>query len=211
MTNFAISFPRRPSRAMLAALLAAGALAAGVATLYMKRSPASAQGAGAAALPASSAQTAARVDQLVHRLASHPDDAAGWQELAQADVALHRYDDAVRAYQALAALHPGDATVLADQAYALAMARRRNLQGEPLALLGRALALDAHNPKALALSGTAAFDRQDYAGALRYWETLARTQPPGSVYARQVQPSIAEARRLGGIAAMTIAASAPPR
>src|SRR5437667_177573 len=96
-----------------------------------------------------------------------------------------------------------------DFAYALAMANQRNLQGEPLKLIDRALAIDAVQPKALALAGTAAFDRRDYALAVKYWEKLAQTQPPDSAFGRQVQPSIAEARRLGGMSAPVAAPTAP--
>lgn len=156
--------------------------------------------ARAASMSADEAQQiSAMVDSLAQRLKAEPGDADGWKMLARSYVVLLKYDDAVNAYKSASALRPGDPTLLADFAYALAMSHHRNLQGEPVALLERALAIDAHNPKALALAGTAAFDRKDYAGAIRYWETLAKTQPPDSVFALRVQPSIAEARRLAGM------------
>jgi len=89
-----------------------------------------------------------------------------------------------------------EAARLADEAVALAVAEPRKLQGDAKQLAERALALDAHNPKALSLAGTAAFTRRDYASAVRYWEELLRSQPADSHFARQVRPSLAEARRL---------------
>ncbi|HEX6156087.1 MAG TPA: c-type cytochrome biogenesis protein CcmI, partial [Burkholderiales bacterium] len=43
-------------------------------------------------------------------------------------------------------------------------------------------------------------DRQDYAGAARYWQRMLPLVEPGSEDARQIQASIAEARALGGVA-----------
>jgi Tfp pilus assembly protein PilF len=64
----------------------------------------------------------------------------------------------------------------------------------------RALEIDPQNLKALALAGTAAFDRKDYAAAARYWQRMLPLVEPGSEDARQIQGSIAEARSLGGVA-----------
>jgi len=171
---------------------------------------------GAAQPPASAAaqtptaeQVVAMVDQLAERMKSQPDNAEGWLMLGRSYVALGKHADAVAAYRKASALRPSDANLLADFAYALAMANQRNLQGEPLKLIDRALAIDAVQPKALALAGTAAFDRRDYALAVKYWEKLAQTQPPDSAFGRQVQPSIAEARRLGGMSAPVAAPTAP--
>ena len=63
---------------------------------------------------------------------------------------------------------PRDAELLADLADVLAMTRSQRLQGEPEKLVLRALEIDPQNLKALALAGTAAFERKDFArrGAL---------------------------------------------
>jgi cytochrome c-type biogenesis protein CcmH len=78
------------------------------------------------------------------------------------------------------------------------MVRGQSLEGEPEALIQRALKIDPNHFKALALAGTAAFDKKDYTGALQYWEKLATLLPPDSDMARGVQSSIAEARGLAG-------------
>jgi cytochrome c-type biogenesis protein CcmH len=77
--------------------------------------------------------------------------------------------------------------------------RSTRLQGEPEKLVLRALEIDPQNLKALALAGTAAFDRKDYAAAARYWQRMLPLVEPGSEDARQIQGSITEARSLGGV------------
>ena len=47
--------------------------------------------------------------------------------------------------------------------------RAGNLLGEPETIIARALQADGSNIKALALAGTAAFERKDYAKAIEYW------------------------------------------
>jgi cytochrome c-type biogenesis protein CcmH len=74
------------------------------------------------------------------------------------------------------------------------MAQGRTLQGEPENILKRALAADPNNVKALVLAGTAAFDRNDRAGAVRYWERALSVLPAESDMAQRVRASIEEAR-----------------
>jgi cytochrome c-type biogenesis protein CcmH len=122
---------------------------------------------------------------------------------------LNRFDDAARAYERAVALMPDNADMLADYADTLAVTQGRSLDGKPLEMVERALAIDPKQWKALALAGTAAFDRKDYKSAIGYWERMKGSVPPGSELARSVDQSIAEARALGGAGAAT-KASAPP-
>jgi cytochrome c-type biogenesis protein CcmH len=101
---------------------------------------------------------------------------------------------------------PDDAALLAELAVAMAAANPRSLQGEPAALVARALKIDPLDRKALALAGTIAFDRRDYAGAVRHWERLAQLAPADGRVARQLGANIAQARQLAG---MPSAAAAP--
>lgn len=167
---------------------------------------------GAGALPIE--QVAAMVEQLAERMQTRPDDGEGWRMLARSYAALGKHARAVEAYKKAARLHPGDATLLADFAFALAMANQRSFDGEPTTLVERALKIDAQNPKALALAGTVAFDRKDYRGAVQYWERLAQVESTDGQFAQQVRDSIAQARQLAGMppaatpAAVSAAASA---
>ncbi|MGQ0653927.1 MAG: c-type cytochrome biogenesis protein CcmI [Betaproteobacteria bacterium] len=146
--------------------------------------------------------TAEHFTVAVGRLAAHlrenPDDGEGWKLLGRSYVALGRFNDAVEAYTRATARFPRDAQLLADFADAFAMARGRTLGGEPEKLILRALELDPENLKALALAGTVAFDRGDYAGAAAYWKRMAPLVPPGSEDARTVAANVAEAQRLAG-------------
>ena len=69
--------------------------------------------------------------------------------------------------------------LLADYADALGAAQGGTLQGKPLELVERALNVDPTQWKALALAGTAAFNRKDYAQAVAYWERMKATVPAG--------------------------------
>lgn len=143
------------------------------------------------------------VDRLAARLKDNPEDAEGWVMLGRSYAVLGRFGDSSEAYAKAVARVPNDAQVLADYADALAMAQGRTLQGEPEKILKRALAADPNNVKALVLAGTAAFDRNDRAGAIRYWERALRVLPGESDMAQQVRASIAEA---GGSAPAVLAA-----
>ena len=86
----------------------------------------------------------------------------GWKLLGRSYAALGRFPEAVDALAKAAARAPRDTQVLADLADVLAMSRGQRLAGEPEKLVLRALELDPHNLKALALADTAAFERKDF-------------------------------------------------
>ena len=146
-------------------------------------------------------QIAEMVDKLALRMKSRPDDAEGWTMLARSYAVLGRYAEAVPAYRRATQLEPKDAGLLADFADALGAASEGHVTPEFSALLDRALAIDPHQPKALALAGTIAFERGDYAGAVAHWQKIADALPPGSEFQQQVQANIDEARRRGNLPA----------
>jgi len=134
------------------------------------------------------------VGRLAARMKEKPDDVEGWMMLGRSYAVLGRFPQSAQAYAKAVALAPSDAQLLADYADSLAMAQGRTLQGEPEKLLKRALAADPNNVKALVLAGTAAFDRNDKAGAVRYWERALLVLPAESEMAGRVRASIAEVR-----------------
>ena len=141
-------------------------------------------------------QLEAMVERLAVRLRDTPDDVEGWKLLGRSYTALGRFPDAADAYAKAAVRAPHDAQLLADLADVLAMTRGQRLQGEPEKLVLRALELDPQNLKALALAGTAAFERKDFAAAVRYWQRMLPLVAPGSEDARSVHASIEEAKSL---------------
>jgi cytochrome c-type biogenesis protein CcmH len=106
-------------------------------------------------------------------------DAAGWTLIARSYAALQRFDSASRAYASALALAPNDAQLLADHADVLSVLQDKRMDGEPIRLVRRALQIDPDNPKALALAGTDAFERRDFASAKELWTRARRVSAPG--------------------------------
>jgi cytochrome c-type biogenesis protein CcmH len=144
-------------------------------------------------------QLDAMVERLATRLRDSPGDVEGWKLLGRSYSALGRFPESAEAYGKAAALDPRDAQLLADFADVLAMARGQRLEGEPEKLIARALELDPTNLKALALAGTAAYARKDYATAAAQWEKMLPLVPPDSEDARAIRANVQEARALAGV------------
>jgi cytochrome c-type biogenesis protein CcmH len=144
--------------------------------------------------------TQQQVEQMVERLAArlndNPEDVEGWKMLGRSLSVLGRFAEATNAYSKAAIRAPRDADLLADLADALAMARGQKMRGEPEELVQRALQIDAKNLKALALAGTAAYERSDFAAATRYWQRMLALVPEDSEEARTIQANIDDAKSL---------------
>ncbi|MFN0038171.1 MAG: c-type cytochrome biogenesis protein CcmI [Burkholderiales bacterium] len=145
--------------------------------------------------------------QLAERLQAQPKDAQGWMMLGRAYRAMDKSVEAAAAYRKAVELEPRDVNLLADLAEAVATAQNRSLQGEPAELLKRALALDPANPKALALAGSAAFERKDYRTAIRHWEQLLKTPDLGEPMKLAIADGIARARVAEQAAKPSVSAS----
>jgi cytochrome c-type biogenesis protein CcmH len=139
------------------------------------------------------------VGRLAQRLEQEPENANGWAVLARSYYVMQRFPEAAAAYERLAKLAPADADVLADQADALAMAQGRSLAGRPAEIIQQALQADPNHWKALALAGSAAFERRDYRGAITYWERLLAALPADSPIRDSIASSLKEARDLGAL------------
>jgi len=135
-------------------------------------------------------------EKLAARMQEKPDDALGWTMLGRAYRALDRNEEAAAAFAKASALLPQDADLLADQAEAVAIARGRKLDGEPIRLLERALKINPDNVRALALLGSAAFDRKDYRTAAKHWERLLGQPEVEGELAQALRTRIAEAKAL---------------
>ncbi len=146
--------------------------------------------------------TPEKVQQMTRQLAQHleqnPDDAEGWVMLGRAYKALQEFDASARAWARAAQLQPDDADVLTDYAEVLGLAAQGDLAGEPTRLLERALQLDPAQSKALALGGSAAFGREDYAAAIEHWQKLLLLSAADEQLSDALRTGIAEAQaRLG--------------
>jgi cytochrome c-type biogenesis protein CcmH len=148
--------------------------------------------------PRSQADIDANVQKLAERLKENPNDASGWAMLARSYISMGRYAEAAGAYAKATELNPGDADLLADYAFALAMANERKVDSNTLEIANRALKLDPENAKALQLIATAAFDSKDYKKAIETWEQLLKRVPADSEIAQALTERITEAKTLSG-------------
>jgi cytochrome c-type biogenesis protein CcmH len=124
--------------------------------------------------PAADAQLAT----LQARAEQHPADAGGWFQAARAQLALGHAPEAASDYRSALALRPNDANLLADLADVLAVVSQGRLDGEPMQLVDRALAIDPNHVKALALKGSYAMTQRDFRTALDAWNQALKVAQP---------------------------------
>lgn len=153
-------------------------------------------------------QIADMVGKLETRLQQEPDNAEGWMMLARTYTVLQDFPKAVVAYEKLSKLEPNEPDVYADWADVVA-ATQGTVVGEPEELAAKALAIAPAHPKALALVGTAAYQKGDYTAAAAHWEKILEQIPPGEDVARGVRASVNEARAKAGMPPLAEAAAAP--
>jgi cytochrome c-type biogenesis protein CcmH len=144
--------------------------------------------------PVARADVEAMVASLENKLKRNPDDPEGWAMLARSYRAFARHEDAAKAFERAGAVVDIEPQLLAEYAETLAINRNGDLNGEPTNLLERALKLDPQHPFALALAGSAAFARADYAAAIEYWQPLHAQLLPESEPARTIAERIEKAR-----------------
>ena len=156
-------------------------------------------------------QIEAMVNGLAARLealpSNQPGDPKAWEMLARSYAAMQRFPQASKAYARAIELAPNNAQLLADQADVLAMLQGQSTIGEPTRLIERALKLDPKNLKALALAGSAAFERNDFMAATRYWTQARALAPPDGEFASGLNRSLEEARVALGTSASPAAGS----
>jgi cytochrome c-type biogenesis protein CcmH len=192
---------RRP---WIAALFSVGIIAASIGLYAKLGTPGVLGAAGAEGAQQQNAhavtpqQIQAMVARLADRLQENPNDGEGWAMLARSYSALGRYPEAAAAYGRAAGALPPDASLLADYADTLAMAQGRRLQGDPERIIAQALAADPSNIKALALAGSASFERQDYSGAIKAWRKILDLVPEDADIAVRIRNSIADAEARRG-------------
>ncbi len=132
---------------------------------------------------------------LEEKSAQNPNDPEVLFILARSYVELGRYADGAKKYDSLTRLVPNEAMLWADYADALAMTHN-SLVGAPTKLLDRALEIDPNLAKALALSGSAAMERGDYAAAITHWGKLQKQLQPGGDDAKMIDEGLQQARQM---------------
>lgn len=188
---------KRMPAAFLSVLLPAVAF-----VLYLQVGDPRAAATVAMGTPDIHANTGADVEDMVRRLEERlretPDNLEGWIVLARSREVLEDFPAATAAYQRALELAVQQKTppalqarLYADMADAMASARGGALDKPVQAALNSALQLDAEQPKALSLAGTAALREDDLAGARQYWQRLLKLLEPDSDMALRVQNDLA--------------------
>ncbi|HXC67120.1 MAG TPA: c-type cytochrome biogenesis protein CcmI, partial [Nitrospiraceae bacterium] len=138
------------------------------------------------------------IERLKQKMEQNPGDGAGWALLARSYMGVGRYPEAALAYEQAVNLIPNDAKLLipdhaqllADYADAMGVLHGRKLEGRPEVLIQQALKIDPRNVKALMLAGTVAFNRDNFAQAVKDWE-LARANLPEDIDPEMTQQLVA--------------------
>jgi cytochrome c-type biogenesis protein CcmH len=148
----------------------------------------------------------AQAGLLQERAEKRPDDPNGWMQAGQLQIALNHAPAAVADYRRVLALRPDDANVLADLADLLAATTNGKLDGEPMQLVDRALAINPNQVKALALKGSYAMTQRDFHTAIAAWNQAVKVAQPDDPVAEYLRGQLAEMRELAVQAATAASA-----
>ena len=152
-----------------------------------------------AAQKANEDQVAKMVDSLAAKLKANPDNPTGWAMLARSYKVMGRMAEAEQAFGKAGDVVNKDPDLLVDYADLLAVRANNNIEGKPLELVNRALALNPQHPMGLMMSGMAAYRRSEFGAAVTQWEKLLLLLEPDSADAQQVQSNIDDARAKAGM------------
>ncbi len=146
---------------------------------------------------ATQAPTQQNVEKMVADLAARMEknpDPRGFVVLARSYRKMGRLPEAEAAFTRIGPALQQNATLLAEYADVLASRAMGNFAGKPLEVVMQALKLEPENPMALSLAATAAYNRDDFAMAVKYWEQLLRVVPPDTEDAQWLTEAIAKTR-----------------
>ena len=162
---------------------------------------------------ASEQQIRQMIDTLAQRLKDNPNNPKGWAMLARSYKVMGRLDEASQAFEKAGDLVNSQPDLLVDYADLLAVKANNTIEGKPLELVNKALAIDPQHPMGLMMSGVAAYRRADFKTAIAQWEKLLAVLEPGSTDAQQVEADIADARTKAGLPASVspVVLSAPAK
>jgi cytochrome c-type biogenesis protein CcmH len=180
--------------------------------------PSPAQMHPASASAAGESEINAMIDGLRAKLTQSPESLDGWMLLARTLKTMQRYPEALDALVVAHGIAPDDPQVMVELVEAqIFVSADGRIDADSVAMLERAVELDATQQKGWWLLGIAAAQAGDFEGAIGHWETVLAQVEPGSPVAQSVQTQINEASaRLGrpvepvaAVAAMPAAETAP--
>lgn len=142
-------------------------------------------------------QIAKMVEGLAAKLKDNPNNPMGWAMLARSYKVMGRMEEAEQAFLNAKEVVNTDPDMLVEYADVLAVRANDNLEGKPLDMVNKALALNPNHPMGLMMSGVAAYRRSEFSAAVAQWEKLLALLEPGSEDAQQIEANIADARAKG--------------
>ena len=144
------------------------------------------------------------------RLSKEPNDVKGWLLLARAKASVGMFEGAIKAYEKAAALDPKDSEMWSDYADSAAGMSQGKMDGRPIELIHKSLALDGKNIKALLLRGTWEIQKNDLAAAEKSFTLAKSLTEPNSGFAQIADNALGEiTSRRGGTPAVA-AGAVPP-
>ena len=129
-----------------------------------------------------------------------PDDIESWLKLAEAAASVNDSATEIRALRMARQLTNDDPSVLSLLAEALSRAADGQVTVPARDLIDKVLATDPDEPRALFLSGLAAFQDGDYQAAVTRWQRLLSISTADAPWLPIVRANIAQAAEAGGIA-----------
>lgn len=156
----------------------------------------------AAAADASNAQMAEKqtgLDEARSAAATSPDDVGAWLRLAMAAAAAGETNTELAALEQAERLTNGDPAIRAMQAEAMSRAADGQVTIPARELITRILAEDPSEPRALFLSGLAAYQDENFGAAVEIWLRLQSLSAPDAPWMALLADNIADAAKAGGI------------
>ncbi len=151
----------------------------------------------------------AALQQARDQTAKTPNDVGAWLQLAMAAAAAGDGSTEIMALEQADRLADGDPSIRALRAEAMARAADGQVTIPARQLIAEILAVNPGEPRALYLSGLAAYQDEDFATAVGIWRRLESLSSPDAPWMTLLAENIADAARSGGIDPASIA-SAPP-
>jgi len=144
-------------------------------------------------------QRRAELDAARRQAENSPDNVGAWLRLAMAAAAAGESASEIAALEQAETLTGGAPAVRAMRAEAMARAADGQVTIPVRELVAEILAESPGEPRAMFLSGLAAYQDEDYAAAVVIWQRLQSLSAPDAPWMALLSENIADAARAGGI------------
>ena len=152
----------------------------------------------------------AALTQARDQVSRTPEDVGAWLQLAMAAAGTDSATE-IMALEQAERLTGGEPAIRALRAEAMARAAEGQVTPPARALIAEILTASPTEPRALYLSGLAAYQDEDYAAAVRIWRRLETLSPPDAPWMKLLAENIADAARSGGVDPDSVAPVPPDR